>query len=187
MTGVQTCALPIYRAQATPENTRDLSVSWERLGDIARARSRLDEAEQAYSEGKKLAEQLYRAQATPENTRDLWVSWERLGDIARARSRLDEAEAAYRAAVELWRKLQQDFGENQDSVRGEAVVLERLASVLNAPTQRQDKIEVLSRAASHWLRLMTAFPGDTEFGESEARVRAQLETMRAATPHAADS
>ena len=162
-------------------------MSWERLGDIARARGRLDDAEAAYIEGKKLAEQLNRLQATPENTRDLSISWEMLGDVASARGRLDDAEQAYRAAVELWRKLQQDFGENQDSVRGEAVVLERLASVLDAPTQRQDKIEVLSRAASHWLRLMTAFPGEAEFGESEARVRAQLETMRAATPHAADS
>ena len=170
----------MQRARSTFQGTR------RRCPPVVRA-AYGREAEQAYSEGKKLVEQLYGAQATPENTRDLWVSWAKLGDIASARSRLDDAEAAYRAAVELWRKLQQDFGENQDSVRGEAVVLERLASVLDAPTQRQDKIEVLSRAASHWLRLMTAFPGDTEFGESEARVRAQLETMRAATPHAADS
>ena len=169
----------LYRAQATPENTRDLSVSWNKLGDIAYARGRLDEADSAYRESKTLRDTLYRAQATPENTRDLSVSWNKLGDIAHARGRLDEARVAYRAACALWQQLQASAGEQRDTLRGEAIVLERLASVLSEPEQQNERRAALAAAAQHWLRLATAFSDESEFAESLVRVRALLDALDA--------
>ena len=177
----------LYRAQPTPQNTRDLSISWNKLGEVAHTRNRLDEAEAAYREGKVLRETLHRTQPTPESTRDLSISWERLGDVARARNRLDEAETAYAEAIALWRILQSEAGENRDTVRGEAVVLERLASVLGNESDRHQTVDTLSRAEAIWLRLATAFPDEPEFSESLIRVRAELAKARSSAPRDAGS
>ncbi|MDQ0314948.1 tetratricopeptide repeat protein [Amorphus orientalis] len=86
-------------AAADPANTewqRDLSVSRNKIGDVARARGRLDDAATAYEEGRQIAERL--AAADPTNTysqRDLLVGLIKIGDVATARGRLDDAAITY--------------------------------------------------------------------------------------------
>ena len=88
-----------------PENTqwqRDLSVSHNKLGDIARAQGALPAAAKAYTAALEIAQAL--AARDPENTqwqRDLSISHDRLGDIAVAQGDLPAAAKAYTAGLEI--------------------------------------------------------------------------------------
>ena len=72
-------------AAADPGNAewqRDLSISWNRLGNVRSAQGDLQGALQAYTEKQNIADQL--AAADPGNAewqRDLSVSWNKLGDV----------------------------------------------------------------------------------------------------------
>jgi len=58
----------------TPEALRDLSVSLDSVGDVARARSQYDAAQAAYDEGLQIDRQLAAQLGTPQALRDLSVS-----------------------------------------------------------------------------------------------------------------
>ena len=94
----------------TPEARRDLSVSYGRLGDIARVRGRLAEAEGWFAQARGIHESLAQELGTPEARRDLSVSYDDLGDIAQVRSRLAEAEDWYSQACALREALAQELG-----------------------------------------------------------------------------
>jgi hypothetical protein len=93
------------RAAADPGNTqwqRDLSVSHNRLGDVAVAAGDLAGARAAYQAGLDIRVRL--AAADPANAewqRDLSVSHNRLGDVARAGGDLAGARAAYQAGLDI--------------------------------------------------------------------------------------
>src|SRR5665811_960863 len=75
------------------EHQRDLSVSYQRLGDLARAQGNLPEAERLCRSVLAIAERLAGDDPTnAERQRDLSVSYERLGDLARDQGNLPEAE-----------------------------------------------------------------------------------------------
>ena len=82
-------------AAADPGNAgwqRDLSISWNKLGDVRQAQGELSGALQAFAEGMKIAAKL--AAADPGNAgwqRDLSVSWDRLGDVRVAQGDLPGA------------------------------------------------------------------------------------------------
>jgi len=61
---------------------RDLSLSWEKLGDIARRQGDLTAAQQLFEKMLVISEPLAERLGTPEAQRDLSLSWEKLGDIA---------------------------------------------------------------------------------------------------------
>ena len=75
-------------SNAAPENAdyaRDLSVSYNKLGDLARSGGDPAAARRYYEDGLTIRKRL--ADAAPENAdyaRDLSVSYERLGDLARS-------------------------------------------------------------------------------------------------------
>ena len=63
----------------TPERLRDLSISTERQGEVARALGQLDEARRAYGESEALSRALLTEFGrTPERLRDLSVSLNKL-------------------------------------------------------------------------------------------------------------
>ena len=86
-------------AAQDPSNTewqRDLSVSFNKIGDVQRARGNLDAALKAYQDSLAIAEKL--AAQDPSNTewqRDLSVSFNKIGDVQSARGNLDAALKAY--------------------------------------------------------------------------------------------
>jgi tetratricopeptide (TPR) repeat protein len=93
----------IVESGRTPAHVRDLSVSLNKLGDVAQALGRLDEARSAYAEGETLARELIGDFGrTPERLRDLSVSLNKLGDVAQALGRLDEAGARLRRRRKHW-------------------------------------------------------------------------------------
>ena len=83
-------------AESDPSNSqwqRDLSVSYDRLGDVAVAQGDLAEAQEAYEEGLEVAKRL--AESDPNISqwqRDLWVSYWRLADVAERDNRSKEAQ-----------------------------------------------------------------------------------------------
>jgi hypothetical protein len=81
---------------------RELSVSWNKLGDVRRAQSDLAGAERAYEAGKEIAATL--VASDPSNAQwqsDLAVSWPKLGDVRRAQGDLAGAKRAYEASKEI--------------------------------------------------------------------------------------
>ena len=89
-----------------PQWQRDLSISHNRLGDVAIAKGDLAEAARRYAAGLAIAEKL--AAADPGNTqwlRDLSISYERLGNVDVAQGNLDEATRRYAAGLVVREKL----------------------------------------------------------------------------------
>ena len=94
--------------QGDPTNTgwqRDLSVSYNRLGDVAVAQGKLEEAAEAYGESLAISKKL--AEGDPTNTgwqRDLSVSYDKLGDVAVAQGKLEEAAKAYGESLAIFKE-----------------------------------------------------------------------------------
>ncbi|MGH3778904.1 MAG: CHAT domain-containing protein, partial [Pseudonocardiaceae bacterium] len=97
------------RAAADPTNTawqRDLSISHERLGDLAVAAGDLAGAQQRFQAGLTIAERL--AAADPTNTewqRDLSISYIKLGDLAVAAGDLAGAQQRFQAGLTIAERL----------------------------------------------------------------------------------
>ena len=75
----------------TPESRRDLSVSLDNVGRVARARGDWGAAGRAYEESLDLARELADSLGTPESLHDLVIS---LGNLAGVVERLGDAERA---------------------------------------------------------------------------------------------
>ncbi len=105
-------ALKAYRdglATADRSNTqwqRDLSISYEKVGDVLRVQGKLDAALKAYSDDLAIMERL--AAADRSNTlwqRDLSVSYNKVGNVLVAQGKLDEALKAYRGSLAVRERL----------------------------------------------------------------------------------
>jgi hypothetical protein len=118
------------RAAADPSNTqwqRDLSVSHERLGDVAVAGGDLAGAAEHYRAGLTIAERL--VAADPSNTewqRDLSVSHSKLGDVAVAGGDLAGAAEHYRAGLTIAERLAAADPSNTQWQRDLTILRERL-------------------------------------------------------------
>ena len=80
---------------------RNLSVNYNRLGNIARAQGRLGEAKEYYEKGLEISLALAKETGTVLSRQDLSISYERLGIIARAQGRLGEAKEHYEKCLEI--------------------------------------------------------------------------------------
>jgi hypothetical protein len=89
----------------TPESRRDLSVSFERLGDIARARGQLAAAERWFEQARALREPLAQELGTPESRRDLSVTLCKLAVTAAVGQDADRAYSLAEAAAVIRRAL----------------------------------------------------------------------------------
>jgi serine/threonine protein kinase/tetratricopeptide (TPR) repeat protein len=86
--------------------SRDLSLSYVRLGDVQRQSGQLTEALRSYEKGLEISQKL--AAADPTNAqapRDLCVSYNKLGDIQRQSGQLTEALRSYEKELEISQKL----------------------------------------------------------------------------------
>ena len=152
----------------TPERLRDLSVSMNKLGDVARALGQLDDARAAYAEGEKLSRALIdEFGKTPERLRDLSVSMNKLGDVASALGQLDDARAAYAEGEKLSRALIDVYGETVPALETLAYHAARLGQLLERSGEQKDAGVRLANARLLYQRLALAMP-------YEARYRAML-------------
>ena len=175
----QTTALAqenLERGGKTPERLRDLSVSMNKLGDVARALGQLEDAKTAYAQG----EQLRRALIddfgkTPERLRDLSLSMDRLGDVARALGQLEDAKTAYAQGEALATELIDTYGETVLGLETLAYNACRLGQVLEKLGETAAAQPHLSKARSLYQRLTLAMP-------HELRYRNLLEELGANAP-----
>ncbi|HET8683663.1 MAG TPA: tetratricopeptide repeat protein, partial [Micromonosporaceae bacterium] len=89
-------------------SARDLSISYNKLGDLAVQSGQGEQAQALYRQGLTIRERL--AQAEPGNTtsaRDLSVSYERLGDLAVQSGQGEQAQALYRQGLTIAERLAQ--------------------------------------------------------------------------------
>ena len=141
----------------TPESRRDLSVSLDNVGRVARARGDWDAAGRAYEESLGIRRGLADVLGTPESRRDLSVSLDNVGRVAQARGDWDAAEAAYGESLGIARKLADSLGTPESlhdlviSLSNLAGVVERLGDAERAESLRaeRDRIaEILGNRSS---------------------------------------
>jgi tetratricopeptide (TPR) repeat protein len=108
-------------AQAEPDRAdyqRDLSVSYNKMGDLYQALGQGEQARDAYLKDLAIAERL--AQAEPDRAdyqRDLSVSYERMGDLYRALGQGEQARDAYLKALAIRERLAQAEPDRADYQR----------------------------------------------------------------------
>ncbi len=120
---------------AESEWQRELSVSFNRLSDLATAQGNLPEAQRMFAEALRIAQRL--ADADPDNAqwqRDLSVSFNKLGDLATAQGNLPEAQRMFEEALRIRQRLADADPDNAQWQRDLVVSHQRLATL----AQQQD-------------------------------------------------
>ena len=112
---------------------RGLSVSYNNLGDIAKARNDYKAAEGYYSKALEIGERL--AEKYPDDPnlqRDLSVSYNKLGGIAEARNDYNAAEGYYAKALEIREKLAEKYPDDPGMQRDLSVSYNNLGDIAKA-------------------------------------------------------
>ncbi len=110
---------------------RDLSISYNKLGDLLLQEGKGGEARKAYEDGLAISRKL--AEEDPHNAqaqRDLSISYERLGDLLRQEGKGGEARKAYEDGLAIRRKLAEEDPHNAQAQRDLSVSYERLGDLL---------------------------------------------------------
>jgi tetratricopeptide (TPR) repeat protein len=131
---VALAALSVARTRASlgsePSALRDLSVSLNNVGQVARAQGDWKQAGAVYSESLTLRRQLVeRLGGTPEALRDLSVSLDNVGQVARAQGDWKQAGAVYSESLTLRRQLVERLGGTPEALEDLAISLLNVASV----------------------------------------------------------
>ena len=117
----------------TPEALRDLSVSLDNVGRVARAQGDWAQAERVYRESLEISRQLIdRLGGTPEALRDLSVSLDNVGRVASAQGDWGQAERVYRESLEISRQLIDRLGGTPEALRDLSVSLNSVGRVASA-------------------------------------------------------
>ncbi len=109
---------------------RDLSVSYNRVGDVLVAQGNLPEALKTFRDGLAISDRL--AQSDPDNAgwqRDLSVSYDRVGDVLVAQGNLPEALKTFRDGLAIAARLAKSDPGNAGWQRDLSVSYGKLASV----------------------------------------------------------
>ncbi len=145
-------------AKADPSNAgwqRDLSVGYEKVGDVLAAQGALAEALSAYRDSLAIAERL--AKADPSNAgwqRDLSVGYNKVGDVLAAQGALAEALSAYRDSLAIAERLAKADPSNAGWQRDLSVGYNKVGDVLAAQgalaealTAYRDSLAIAERLA----------------------------------------
>ncbi len=174
------------RAAADPANTewqRDLSISREKLGDVAAAAGDLGAARDHYQAGLDIAARL--AAADPANTewqRDLSISRDKLGDVAAAAGDPGAARDHYQAGLDIAARLAAADPANTEWQRDLSVIRNRLGDVAAAAGD-------LGAARDHYqagldirTRLTAADPANTQWQRDLSVSRQRIADLEASVP-----
>jgi tetratricopeptide (TPR) repeat protein len=153
----------LLKAGETPERLRDVSVSLDRIGDIASAQGRLEAAQSAHEQGLEFAQRLLKAGETPERLRDVSVSQNKIGDIARAQGRLEAAQSAYEQGLEVRQRLLK-AGETPERLRDVLVSQIKIGDIASA----QGRLEAAQSAYEQGLEVRQRLLKE---GETPERLR----------------
>src|SRR5271165_3592531 len=120
-------------ARSAAERTgseRDLSVSYDRIGDVLVRQGNLPEALKSYQAGLAIRERLARTDAGNSDwQRDLSVSYDRIGDVLVRQGNLPEALKSYQAGLAIAARLARTDAGNSDWQRDLIVSCVKIAEV----------------------------------------------------------
>ena len=128
-------ALDISRQLTTltsdaPQSLRDLSVSLDNAGNVARDLGQLEEARSAYAESLEIRRQLRTLTGdAPQSLRDLSVSLERVGNVAGDLGQLEEARLAFGEALDLVKRLRHVLASDRELAPFEQALVSRLEQI----------------------------------------------------------
>ena len=140
---------------------RGLSVSYNNLGDIAKARNDYKAAEGYYSKALEIGERL--AEKYPDDPnlqRDLSVSYNKLGGIAEARNDYNAAEGYYAKALEIREKLAEKYPDDPGMQRDLSVSYNNLGDIAKARNDYKAAEGYYSKALEIGERLAEKYPED---------------------------
>ena len=138
-----------------PQMQRDLSVSYERLGDIAKARNDYRAAEGYYAKALEISERL--AEKYPE---DLSFSYEKLGDIAKARNDYKAAEGYYAKALEISERLAEKYPDDPNLQRNLSVSYNKLGGIAEARNDYKAAEGYYAKTLEIFEKLAEKYPED---------------------------
>ena len=151
-------------AKKYPDNAqmqRDLSVSYNNLGEIAKARNDYSAAEGYYAKALEIGEKL--AEKYPDDPGmqcDLSVSYNKLGDVAKARNDYKAAEGYYAKALEIGERLAEKYPEDPQMQRDLSVSYEKLGVVAEARNDYKAAEGYYAKALEISERLAEKYPED---------------------------
>ena len=99
-----------YTASGNKKFLRILFVSYDKLGNVAKAERKLAEAQEYYKKSHAISETLVKENGTVESRRDMTLSYSKLGDIAKARGNLADAQKYYKKCLAVCEELAKDPG-----------------------------------------------------------------------------
>ncbi len=139
----------------TPDAHRDLSVSLNKLGNIAGSRGELEQAERLFTRSMEIFERLAEELDTPNAHRDLSISLNKLGDIAVARGDLEQAKHLFTRSMEIFERLAAKL-DTPEAQRDLSISLNDLGNMhilraLSAEKQRSER--KAASALHHWQRM----------------------------------
>jgi len=113
-----------------PRWQRDLSVSYQRLGDVSRQGGRLDAARGFYQQSLVIAKKLAAADpADAQAQRDLSLSLVKLGDVSQQAGQMDAAREFYQQYLDIAKKLAAADPANAEAQRDLSVSYQRMGDV----------------------------------------------------------
>ena len=134
----------LVQIRDTPEDQRDLSVSYNRVACIYEAQGRMEKALKLYQQGFEIAEELVQTRGTPEDQRDLSVSYERIAGIYKAQGKLEEALKLYQKDLTIAEELVQTRGTPEDQ-RDLSVSYERIAGIYKAQGKLEEALKLYQK------------------------------------------
>ena len=144
-----------------PGMQRDLSVSYNKLGDVAKARNDYNAAEGYYAKTLEIGERLAEKYPDdPEMQRDLSVSYSRLGDVAKAMNDYKAAEGYYAKALEIFEKLAEKYPEAPNLQRDLSASYHRLGVIAEAMNDYKAAEGYYAKALEISKRLAEKYPDD---------------------------
>jgi tetratricopeptide (TPR) repeat protein len=179
--GDLTQALKAYRdslaikqrlAKADPSYTgyqRDLSGSYNHVGDVLRTQGNLPEALKAYRESLAITERL--TQADPTNTewqRDLLVSYNKVGSVLQDQGNLPDALKAYRDSLAITERLAKAEPSNADRQSDLSFSYQRIGEVLGDQGNLPDALKAYRDSLAISDRLAKGDPSNANWQDNLA-------------------
>ena len=146
-----------------PNLQRDLSFSYNKLGDIAKARNDYNAAEGYYAKALEIGERL--AEKYPEDPnlqRDLSVSYNKLGGIAETRNDYKAAEGYYAKALEIGERLAEKYPEDPQMQRDLSISYNNLGDIAKARNDYKAAEGYYAKDLAISERLAEKYPDDSK-------------------------
>ncbi|NOT85308.1 MAG: hypothetical protein HOP02_11145 [Methylococcaceae bacterium] len=146
------------------QRDRDLSIFYNKLGNVAMAQGKLDEAAKAYGDGLVIAVKLAVVGASKLKwQRDPWVFYDKLGNVAMAQGELEEAAKAYGDGLEIATKLAAGDASNSQWQRDLSVSYDNLGDVAVAQGKLVEAAKAYGDGLMIWTKLAAGDASNSEW------------------------